>query len=41
MEDVSFEASELGGQTITIDAKYVSDHLDKLVADEDLSKFIL
>ena len=41
MEDVSFEASELGGQTITIDAKYVSEHLDKLVADEDLSKFIL
>ena len=41
MEDVSFEASELGDQTITIDAKYVSDHLDKLVADEDLSKFIL
>ncbi|QYN44886.1 MULTISPECIES: HslU--HslV peptidase ATPase subunit [unclassified Gilliamella] len=41
MEEVSFEASELGGQTITIDAKYVGDHLDKLVADEDLSKFIL
>ncbi|MCO6552424.1 MAG: HslU--HslV peptidase ATPase subunit [Gilliamella sp.] len=41
MEDVSFEASDLGGETVTIDAKYVSDHLDKLVADEDLSKFIL
>ncbi|OCG59297.1 HslU--HslV peptidase ATPase subunit [Gilliamella sp. Nev5-1] len=41
MEEVSFEASELDGQTVTIDAKYVSDHLDKLVADEDLSKFIL
>ncbi|GAA5109734.1 HslU--HslV peptidase ATPase subunit [Orbus sasakiae] len=41
MEDVSFDASELGGKTITIDANYVSDHLDKLVADEDLSKFIL
>ncbi|MCX8578391.1 MULTISPECIES: HslU--HslV peptidase ATPase subunit [unclassified Gilliamella] len=41
MEEVSFDASELGGQTITIDAKYVGDHLDKLVADEDLSKFIL
>ena len=41
MEEVSFEASELDGQTITIDAKYVGDHLDKLVADEDLSKFIL
>ncbi|MWN31563.1 MULTISPECIES: HslU--HslV peptidase ATPase subunit [unclassified Gilliamella] len=41
MEEISFEASELDGNTITIDAKYVSDHLDKLVADEDLSKFIL
>ncbi|WP_085247344.1 HslU--HslV peptidase ATPase subunit [Gilliamella mensalis] len=41
MEEVSFEASELDGQTVTIDAKYVGDHLDKLVADEDLSKFIL
>ena len=41
MEDVSFDASELNGKTVTIDAKYVSDHLDKLVADEDLSKFIL
>ncbi|SCC31241.1 HslU--HslV peptidase ATPase subunit [Gilliamella intestini] len=41
MEEISFEASELNGQTVTIDAQYVSDHLDKLVADEDLSKFIL
>lgn len=41
MEDISFEASELGGNTVIIDAQYVSDHLDKLVADEDLSKFIL
>ncbi|OCG50104.1 HslU--HslV peptidase ATPase subunit [Gilliamella sp. Choc5-1] len=41
MEEISFEASELNGQTVIIDAQYVSDHLDKLVADEDLSKFIL
>ncbi|MDF7670320.1 HslU--HslV peptidase ATPase subunit [Orbaceae bacterium ESL0721] len=41
MEDISFEASELNGKVITIDADYVSSHLDKLVADEDLSKFIL
>lgn len=41
MEEVSFDASELNGTTITIDAEYVSGHLDKLVADEDLSKFIL
>ncbi|RKS87035.1 ATP-dependent HslUV protease ATP-binding subunit HslU [Orbus hercynius] len=41
IEEVSFDASDLGGNTITIDADYVSSHLDKLVADEDLSKFIL
>lgn len=41
MEDVSFDASELSGKAIIIDDNYVSDHLDKLVADEDLSKFIL
>lgn len=41
MEEVSFEASDLSGKSITIDADYVSSHLDKLVADEDLSKFIL
>ncbi|WP_392562872.1 HslU--HslV peptidase ATPase subunit [Orbus sturtevantii] len=41
MEEVSFAASDLNGKTITIDADYVSSHLDKLVADEDLSKFIL
>ncbi len=41
MEDISYDASDLGGQTITIDADYVSKHLDALVADEDLSRFIL
>lgn len=41
MEEISFEASDLDGKTIQIDAQYVSDHLDKLVADEDLSRFIL
>ncbi|NUU67609.1 HslU--HslV peptidase ATPase subunit [Enterobacteriaceae bacterium BIT-l23] len=41
VEDISFEASDLNGQTITIDAEYVSKHLDELVADEDLSRFIL
>ncbi|EGT4383676.1 HslU--HslV peptidase ATPase subunit [Cronobacter malonaticus] len=41
MEDISYDASDLGGHTITIDADYVSKHLDALVADEDLSRFIL
>ncbi len=41
VEDISFEASDRSGETITIDADYVSKHLDVLVADEDLSRFIL
>jgi ATP-dependent HslUV protease ATP-binding subunit HslU len=41
VEDISYDASDLNGQTVTIDAEYVSKHLDALVADEDLSRFIL
>ncbi|MBT0721707.1 HslU--HslV peptidase ATPase subunit [Tatumella sp. TA1] len=41
VEDISFEASDRTGETVTIDAEYVSKHLDVLVADEDLSRFIL
>ncbi|KQN63336.1 HslU--HslV peptidase ATPase subunit [Erwinia sp. E602] len=41
VEEISFEASDKSGSTITIDADYVSQHLDELVADEDLSRFIL
>ena len=41
VEDISYDASEMNGQTVIIDAEYVSKHLDVLVADEDLSRFIL
>lgn len=41
MEDISYDASERSGESITIDAEYVGKHLDELVADEDLSRFIL
>jgi ATP-dependent HslUV protease ATP-binding subunit HslU len=41
MEDISFEASESQGQSVEINADYVKLHLDELVADEDLSRFIL
>lgn len=41
IEDISYDASEMGGQNVTIDADYVRGHLDELVADEDLSRFIL
>ncbi|MFS2225236.1 HslU--HslV peptidase ATPase subunit [Pantoea sp. B65] len=41
MEDISYDASDRHGDSITIDAEYVGKHLDELVADEDLSRFIL
>ncbi|MBY5922563.1 HslU--HslV peptidase ATPase subunit [Ferrimonas balearica] len=41
MEEISFDASDKSGQALTIDAKYVNDHLDTLVEDEDLARFIL
>lgn len=41
MEEISYDASDRNGESITIDADYVGKHLDELVADEDLSRFIL
>ncbi|WP_018984818.1 HslU--HslV peptidase ATPase subunit [Salinimonas chungwhensis] len=41
MEDISYDASEKNGESYTIDAAYVDEHLDTLVENEDLSRFIL
>jgi ATP-dependent HslUV protease ATP-binding subunit HslU len=41
LETVSFEASDMVDQTITIDADYVNEHLGELSLDEDLSQYIL
>jgi len=41
MEDVSFDAPEMGGQTVTVDAAYVREKLKDIIEDEDLSKYIL
>lgn len=41
LEQVLFEAPELGEQKIAIDAQYVKDRLKEIVKDEDLSRFIL
>ncbi|OOE68611.1 HslU--HslV peptidase ATPase subunit [Salinivibrio kushneri] len=41
MEEVSYDASERVGQSVTVDADYVRRHLEELVDDEDLSRFIL
>jgi ATP-dependent HslUV protease ATP-binding subunit HslU len=50
LETVSYEAAAAeergdgaadGKSTVTVDARYVDDHLGKLVKDEDLSRYIL
>jgi ATP-dependent HslUV protease ATP-binding subunit HslU len=41
LETVSYAASEQGGTQVTIDAKYVDEHLGNLARDEDLSRYIL
>ncbi|WP_058506023.1 ATP-dependent protease ATPase subunit HslU [Legionella nautarum] len=41
LEVVSFEATEKSGEEVHINAAYVDAHLGKLVADEDLARYIL
>ncbi len=41
LEEVSFEAPDLKGQTITIDANYVNQKLAAATKSDDMSKFIL
>ncbi|MUK66023.1 HslU--HslV peptidase ATPase subunit [Aliivibrio fischeri] len=41
MEEISYDASEKNGESLVVDAEYVSSRLGELVADEDLSRFIL
>ena len=41
LETISFEATDCTGRVLSIDAAYVNEHLDTLVKDEDLSRYIL
>ncbi|MCF7966743.1 MAG: ATP-dependent protease ATPase subunit HslU [Methylobacter tundripaludum] len=41
LEDISYNAPDLFGKNILIDAAYVDDHLAEFVEDEDLSRYIL
>ena len=41
LDDISFNATDRAGETITVNEKYVQDNLGNLVKDTDLSKFIL
>jgi ATP-dependent HslUV protease ATP-binding subunit HslU len=41
LEDVSFDAPEMPGKTVAIDAAYVHGRLTDIVRDQDLSRYIL
>ena len=41
MDKISFDASDMNGQTVNIDAAYVSEALGEVIENEDLSRFIL
>ncbi|MBY0410695.1 MAG: ATP-dependent protease ATPase subunit HslU [Burkholderiaceae bacterium] len=41
LDEISFDAAHLSGQTIAIDAAYVNARLQTLSQDEDLSRYIL
>ncbi|CAM3562205.1 ATP-dependent protease ATPase subunit HslU [Vibrio aerogenes CECT 7868] len=41
MDEISFDATEKAGSSVTIDADYVKTCLDEFIDDEDLSRFIL
>ncbi|OQY34550.1 MAG: HslU--HslV peptidase ATPase subunit [Spirochaetaceae bacterium 4572_59] len=41
LEDVSFNAPDLGGQTIPVTAEFVNERLNDVMQDRDLSRYIL
>jgi ATP-dependent HslUV protease ATP-binding subunit HslU len=41
LEEISFEAEDRTGETVTIDSAYVQGRLAGLAANADLSKYIL
>jgi ATP-dependent HslUV protease ATP-binding subunit HslU len=41
LDELSFEATEIGAQTVTITAAYVRERIGDLLADQDLSRHIL
>jgi len=41
LEELMFNAADMQGQEIVIDAEYVGQRLNQIVADEDLSRYIL
>ena len=41
LEEISFQAPEMPGKELTIDAEYVQERLSDVTRDQDLSRYIL
>ncbi|HIC77592.1 MAG TPA: HslU--HslV peptidase ATPase subunit, partial [Sulfurovum sp.] len=41
VEDISFNADEFAGQKVLVDKALIEEKLDKLVEDEDITRYIL
>jgi len=41
LDEISFSAPDRSGETVTIDAAYVRQHIGDLAKNADLSRFIL
>jgi ATP-dependent HslUV protease ATP-binding subunit HslU len=41
LEELSFAANELSGQTVTITREYVDERLKDVLENQDLSRYIL
>ena len=41
LDEISFTAADQAGESVTIDADYVEDHIGDLARNTDLSRFIL
>ena len=41
LEDLSFSASDMQPQEVTVDERYVDKHVGDIIKGQDLSKFIL
>jgi ATP-dependent HslUV protease ATP-binding subunit HslU len=41
LEEIAFEAPDMGGVSVEIDADYVEERLAELLEDEDLTRYIL
>jgi ATP-dependent HslUV protease ATP-binding subunit HslU len=41
LDEISFNAPDMAGKKVVIDASYVKEKLENIIEDEDLSRYIL